>query len=586
MKTTEYYLRQLQYYKTLLVSQLQTQGVECDETETYNSLIDKIYKLAKEDNIEIENYTIANYQGSEEDVDYILSHAIPTAVQTSMINKFKNVPNMRKLPLYRFNLDSNTYGLGLMFDSADSYNTGRKPAPITELDAHGCNLTGSCGARKGEFSSYHDDFGPNLKKIILDDATINPNILRVFTNPKTFDWALEEVSFNNTIFNSGSFYNCFYPYSSSYPNKTLKSIDLSNAVFSEPITRLRDSFGCMSNLESIKLPDSFEFADVAGYIQIPGYKTAIKELPFPLSKLDGKVTSYLSIAYLEQCEVRDITLNCTIGEDNKEQTSGLTICGMPYLQNLDLSNATLSDKPFAGFSISGNSTKLTAEELQNMAVKLPDFRNKNIQTITLRDLPTLKNVDFTNLSCRDHPRISNTGVEILDYRQCYYTGYSTNSTLSAHCNHLANENPNLKEFYICETGTNIPVFSFESMLYKCPSLEKVVVNGFKSLYNYTDKSPDYCYAGMFASGYSERNAISGSICMPNLHTLDLTGCTFDSVLTWIFKRYIRGSSTDTNYFAMPNLTNFIVTDSDNSHAETLAWLLAGCTQITSVDLGC
>ena len=104
MNTIEYYLRQLDYYRKLLITNLRSLGIECNDTETYNTLIPKIYSLPSSGNIIVKDYSLA-YCESEEDANYAQEHITPTEVTINFANKFVDSPGLKHLSLNKFLTD-------------------------------------------------------------------------------------------------------------------------------------------------------------------------------------------------------------------------------------------------------------------------------------------------------------------------------------------------------------------------------------------------------------------------------------------------------------------------------------------------
>jgi surface protein len=155
MYTIEHYLKELEYYRKLLINNLREKNIPCDDDEKYNTLIPKVYSLQSNGNIELPYFALYGYPGSEEEIDYILNHIIFSKPQTSLASRFRGCLNLKNLPLYRWDTSKVTNLSNLVADV-----TG----PVT-IDAHGCNLLAVTNT--GTISSG------NVGEINLTDATLS-----------------------------------------------------------------------------------------------------------------------------------------------------------------------------------------------------------------------------------------------------------------------------------------------------------------------------------------------------------------------------------------------------------------------------
>ena len=130
MNTIDYYLRQIDYYRKMLINNLRDLGIECEDDETYNTLIPKIYGLSASGGVTLYDYCLTNYGGTEEEVEEIVNNITCVGKPTTFRDKFKNCVNLRFLPLYKWDTSS--------VDSV-GYMTEGVPAPLV-IDMHGCDL--------------------------------------------------------------------------------------------------------------------------------------------------------------------------------------------------------------------------------------------------------------------------------------------------------------------------------------------------------------------------------------------------------------------------------------------------------------
>lgn len=334
MSTIEYYLRQLDFYRKLLIKNLRDFGVECSDDETYNSLIPKIYSLSSSGEVVVDNLQLRYYEGSEEDVQYIFEHTVEAVQQTNLRGKFYKALNLKHLPLYRLNYAPGTL-LTYLFQPNTPYGdlNGVRDIPLVSIDATGCDLTygNSTNAKTYNYSyetssTNSNDRYNNLETVNLTNATVSWYMLMMYTctyaSPK-----VNNLILSNTHFISEYISNIFGYYYYSRLNNTIKSIDLTGMIYDKPIKGFYKSFCNMPEVESINLGD-IVFADTVEFDAIEeskynyiteqgqhyGFKNLdkLKTFPLPLDKLEGKTANAIHAYKLTACEGALIFPNMTL----------------------------------------------------------------------------------------------------------------------------------------------------------------------------------------------------------------------------------------------------------------------------------
>lgn len=586
MNTIEYYLRQLDYFRKLFITNLRSLGIECDDNEKYNTLIPKVYKLATSGEVLLPSFSIYGFQGSQEEIDYIFQHCLfdGTVTEFNLDYAFNNVPNLDVIPLYKYT--------GKIKNIKNLYSSELKDEPISLLDAHGCdfsNLTGPGGYGNtqwyGRTEYDYKDYKPPAV-IDIRGATLNQAAIECFTENLSVgktsggpDGSKVLIGNNKLLVSKlDSFFGC----GNSYSQVLTEDIDLSDCEYKYPISEVTASFSYIGpQCTHIDL-GPIEFADnVRFYRSLESLYCY--EYPFDTSKLEGKNLSGFSLYAMYNLE------EFSLPACNSDQVPPAQYCN--YLKKLDLSNVTITGTSLLGsyytnkcyFSLTscGSNLDYTTMTPDDVVLKLPSFEG-----LTIEDMSNTGHTSFA--SC-----IFGKLLDLKDVMNgVIYTGVNPRLPNYTNCYALTEVDTTRCDFTNSSTGT-IQIADVRN----CKSLKKYIIHlpyqkSLKTyMYSYLYNIPNieelrFCNVGfsssqdhLLFSNESNDVFIGQFVEMPNLHTADFTDSVFSNSG---FSRLFTSSSATSS--KAPNLTNVILTNSVLTTSVTkLTGFLTGCKYVDNLD---
>ena len=362
MNTIEYYLRQLDYYRKLLITNLRSLGIECSDDETLNSLIPKIYRLSSSGEIIVDKFSLTDCKEDAETVQYILDHVVSTGNYTDMAGRFKGCSNIKQLPLYKFNSTTGLSSVDKMFGS-DMYDPELDQfvdsiiSPVETIDAHGCNLSGNV--------TWYDetDRYNNVTSINLRDSIFNQRAIQAFTcwhkNPLVVD-------VTNATYTGTSLKHVL-------DTKNTTVVGAETLIFEKPLDDL-DGFKNLSGLTSFDLSK----ITIKGmqWNSFLSYCSDLNELK-GLESLENKVFSVFDFNNMPSLTTDLIFPSMTL------PLTSTKIYNLPKVKIVDLSKIIFtsgsSTNPISLYNIGNNiGTGLSDAELVDSRFVLPDLTNSVI----------------------------------------------------------------------------------------------------------------------------------------------------------------------------------------------------------------
>ena len=434
MNTIEYYLKQLDYYRVMLISKLRDLGIECSDNEKYNTLIPKVYSLKNSGELVVEDYSLAGYDGSNESCLYTQTHTVVTGQCTSFREKFSNMANVNDILLYKWDTSKVKY--------IETMLTGT-PGPI-RLDAHGCDLS-------------------------LVDSYYTSRVDAVYSTP-----CLEELYVDNAILSLKAF--CCLTYQQSKLT-TLRGLDTCEIIMPDTTPLLLRAF-----LYEIGVDE-----DLTPILNLLENKTFYKSE-------DTCFKSMTNLSYpliFPQCFF-DVTKSGTY----LLNMTNIPYCKHVDLSNVELTNIPESDTVARSFHFSSIGNKLDIDDLSDAVFKLP--KNLELIPLTTLNISAnylIKSLDdFYKLHYKKYSSISISSTFITEVDFNNFINVDDKTAIASPSNHA--QMP-LLERYINNVGGSIS-FGSSGWSYinlcGCPKLSYLdlsnnTISNLKYLFVNTKNSP-------------------------------------------------------------------------------------------------